>query len=87
MTENHKASHLAQTFNITTFKEKWSFKKGVNYGIEKGIDQGVQQGIDIGIEKGILKGHKEVAKNLLKAGVELSFILKVTSVSPEEIKK
>lgn len=53
--------------------------------IEEGKKQGLKQGIEKGIEKGIEEGKKQVAVNLIKEGMEYSYIEKLTGLTREEI--
>ncbi|MBU5269479.1 hypothetical protein KQH99_06330 [Clostridium cochlearium] len=46
-----------------------------------------ERGIQKGMEKGIEKGKIEVARNLLKMGMDLLAIVQATGLSKEEIKK
>ncbi|MEL5864859.1 Rpn family recombination-promoting nuclease/putative transposase, partial [Clostridium cochlearium] len=50
-------------------------------------ERGIQKGMEKGIEKGIEKGKIEVARNLLKMGMDLLAIMQATGLSKEEIKK
>lgn len=48
-------------------------------------DRGLEKGLEKGIEKGIERGIEQVAKNMLKKGVEIDFIMEVTNLSKEKI--
>ncbi|ARD87033.1 transposase (plasmid) [Rickettsia bellii] len=58
---------------------------------DKYIDEGIAQGMQIGEAKGMqigeARGKYEVAKNMLAAGSDISFISKVTGLSISEINK
>ncbi|NOH14806.1 hypothetical protein [Clostridium cochlearium] len=56
-------------------------------GIQKGMAQGIEKGIEKGMVQGIEKGKIEVARNLLKMGMDLLAIMQATGLSKEEIKK
>lgn len=43
------------------------------------------RGLEKGLEKGIERGIEQVAKNMLKKGVEIDFIMEVTNLSKERI--
>lgn len=60
-------------------------QKGIEKGIEEGIQKGIKQGIEQGIEKGELQRACEIARNLKAMGCDLEFIVKATSLSPQEI--
>jgi predicted transposase/invertase (TIGR01784 family) len=73
------------------------FDEGEKIGIEKGEKMGVEKGEKIGIEKGKMEGEKmgiekgkkvallKVAKNLLKQGLNIQEIQKVTGLSKKDI--
>ncbi|OMG46671.1 hypothetical protein BK140_26030 [Paenibacillus macerans] len=58
-------------------------KEGMEEGIEKGIEQGIEQGIAVGVEKGIEK----TALNMLREGMEISLVAKVTGLTEEQVVK
>ena len=57
----------------------------------KGIDDGIEKGIQKGFEQGKNKGAKEkeiqIAKNMLREKASIEFIIKVTGLTKEEIRK
>ncbi|KDO02244.1 hypothetical protein REISMN_08230 (plasmid) [Rickettsia tamurae subsp. buchneri] len=55
--------------------------------IDEGIAQGMQIGRNEGMQIGRNEGKYEVAKNMLNAGADISFISKVTGLSISEINK
>ncbi|SNV77241.1 hypothetical protein [Clostridium cochlearium] len=50
-------------------------------------ERGIQKGMEKGMVQGIEKGKIEVARNLLKMGMDLLAIVQATGLSKEEIKK
>ena len=62
-------------------KAEERFEQGVQQGIEKGIEKGIEQGM----EKGIEKERIAIARNALAAGMAVSQIIKITSLSEERI--
>ncbi|HCQ8422373.1 TPA: Rpn family recombination-promoting nuclease/putative transposase [Klebsiella oxytoca] len=58
-------------------------------GHQKGILEGRQEGRQEGLQEGIQKGRNEerldIARNMLRAGVERSVILNVTGLDPREL--
>ncbi len=58
--------------------EKRSYNEGHDNGYKSGHDSGYSQGLE--------KGRLEIAKNLLKTGMDIEKISEVTSLSIEEIK-
>ena len=53
---------------------------------EQLIAEGHQKGIQEGLQKGVQKGKFEVAKQLLREGVEIAFIAKMTGLSLDKLK-
>src|SRR5690606_18248297 len=47
-------------------------------GVAKGLEEGLEKGIEKGIEKGMEKGKLEVIRNMLKEGIDVHLIAKVT---------
>ena len=56
-------------------------------GRQEGVQLGEKKGERLGIEKGISFAKSEMAKEMLKAGAELSFIQKFSHFSKKEIKQ
>ena len=63
------------------------FNKGLEEGLEKGIKEGLEKGIKEGLEKGIKEGNINTARRMKKASCEMSFIMKMTGLTKEEIEK
>ena len=63
------------------------FNKGLEEGLEKGIKEGLEKGIKEGLEKGIKEGNINTARRMKKANCEISFIMKMTGLTKEEIEK
>ena len=56
-------------------------KKGLKEGLEKGLERGIKQGLERGTEQ----SKNEIAKNMLKKGLDISLISEVTGLSNEQI--
>ena len=54
---------------------------------EKGIEQGVKQGVKQGLKKGIAQKAKDIARNMLKANMNVAEISKLTGLNQKEIIK
>ena len=61
----------------------YAMKDGYNEGIEKGMEKGHAKGL----EEGALNKQKEIAKNLLKEGIDIKIISTSTGLSKGEIEK
>ncbi len=83
----HLKASEAFSLKVQAREEGW--QEGVAEGIEKGRKEGLEKGIKKGIEKGIEKGGKEkaieIAKSLLKQGVDTVVIINATGLTEEEI--
>jgi len=69
-------------------------QKGIQQGIQKGLQKGIQKGIQKGMKDGLLKGVTQerinIARNLLKHGMDDRTIMKITKLKKsqlDEIKK
>ena len=66
------------------------FQFSIDRATEKGIEKGIKKGRKEGIEKGIVKGREEgiedVALNMLKEGMNVSQVSKITGMSKDKIK-
>ncbi|EAT0782937.1 Rpn family recombination-promoting nuclease/putative transposase, partial [Salmonella enterica] len=60
-------------------------QKGIEKGIEKGIQQGIQQGIQLGEQRGIEKGKLEVARTMLRNGIDRSTVMKMTGLTENDL--
>ncbi|WP_458475783.1 hypothetical protein [Paenibacillus sp. TH7-28] len=66
---------------------KEGLEEGLEKGIEKGIEQGIEKGREQGIAVGMEKGIEKTALNMLREGVEISLVAKVTGLSEEHVVK
>ena len=62
-------------------------EEGKAQGIEEGKVQGIEAGKAQGIEEGRTQGKKDLILSMLKNGLEMSFISKITGFSEKEISK
>ena len=64
-------------------------QQGLQQGLQEGLQQGLQQGREEGLKKGKEQGKKErdieIAKKMIKEGVDKEFISKITELTIEEI--
>ena len=92
--ELKEASEKLQTMSEEDYMERmaWFREKAIldyNSGMSSALRRGRQEGRKEGRQEGEKKGRKEkgleIAKNLLKQGVEISIIVNATNLSKEEI--
>ncbi|CDL81303.1 Rpn family recombination-promoting nuclease/putative transposase [Xenorhabdus szentirmaii] len=60
-------------------------QQGISQGIQQGISQGIQQGISQGIQQGEKRASANIARTLLKNGVNIELIMESTGLSREEV--
>ena len=58
-----------------------------NKGLEEGLEKGIKEGREEGIKEGIKEGNINTARRMKKANCEMSFIMKMTGLTKEEIEK
>lgn len=63
------------------------FTKLPNSWENRGIKKGLKLGIEKGVEKGVEKGREEVAFEMLKEGLSIELIAKVTHLDQEAIEE
>ena len=67
--------------------EEQGLKKGKEQGIKKGIKKGKEQGIKEGRKREAKKQKEETARKMLKMGMDIETVIKITDLSKEEIQK
>ena len=60
-------------------------EKGLEQGLEKGLEQGLEKGLEQGLEKGEKRKAIEIAKNLLKKGLDTEMIADITGLEIKEL--
>lgn len=60
-------------------------KEALEKGLEKGIKRGIKKGIEQGIEKGVSEEKRATAKRMLKEGLEVEMVAKLTELSKEQV--
>ena len=63
-----------------------SMIKPFQFSIDRATEKGIKKGRKEGIEKGIEKGREDVALNMLKEGMNVSQVSKITGMSKDKIK-
>ena len=69
---------------VTEWTKQWE-QQGIEKGLEQGIEQGLEQGLEQGIEQGIEKAKYEDAKNMLKEGIDVDVVARVTGLPKDKI--
>lgn len=65
--------------------EQKGIEKGIQQGIEQGIEKGIQLGEKRGIEKGRNEGKLEVARTMLKNGIDRNTVMKMTGLTEDDL--
>ena len=65
---------------MPTLAQRW-----VEQGEERGVEKGVEQGVKTGIKEGKKIEKVEIAKRLIKRGIDLNIIAESTGLPREEI--
>ena len=72
-------------------EEKWNRESLKEYATKEGMKAGMKEGMQEGMEQGIKQGEKiqkiKMAKKMLKEGIAIDIICKITEMSKEELKK
>ena len=72
--------------NLSTGIYEQGMERGIAQGMERGIAQGMERGIAQGMERGVENTRKEMALSMLKEGLPVDMVARITSLSIEEIK-
>ena len=62
-------------------------KKGKKLGLKEGEEKGIQKGKKLGFKEGEKQKAIEIAKALLKKGLDTAFIVDATGLTAEEVEK
>ena len=63
------------------------YELGLARGLEQGIEKGIEKGIEQGIEQGEYKKALETARKMLTEGFKQDQIIRITGLSPDDLKK
>ena len=55
--------------------------------IEKGREEGLQKGKEVGISTGVKEAKREAARKMMKEGLDVSLIVRVTGLTEEELRE
>ena len=87
--EEEHQRRVRNSLVASAIKEGWNQGKadGLKEGKAEGIKEGIKEGKAEGLEEGASNKQKEIAKNLLKEGVDKKIISSSTGLSIDEIEK
>ena len=63
------------------------FEQIKNEGLEQGREQGREQGLEQGLEQGEKKASVKIAENLIREGMDIAKVCKMTELSHEQVEK
>ncbi|MFM9332070.1 Rpn family recombination-promoting nuclease/putative transposase [Paenibacillus mesotrionivorans] len=66
-----------------THFQRYAMEEGIEIGMEKGIEKGIEKGLEQGVEK----GKMEVARQMIREGLDPALIAKLTGFTLEQIEK
>ena len=72
--------------NLSTGIYEQGMERGIAQGMERGIAQGMERGIAQGMERGAENTRRETALSMLKEGLPVDMVARITNLSMEEIK-
>lgn len=72
--------------NLSTGIYEQGMERGIAQGMERGIAQGMERGIAQGMERGVENTRKETALSMLKEGLPVDMVARITNLSIEEVK-
>ena len=76
-------------YNDLNYEKQEGIKEGLEKGIKEGLEKGLKEGLDKGLKEGKEEGEKnksiEIAKNMLKEGLDVNLISKLSGLTVEEI--
>ena len=85
MREKWELDHYSAMATRLERAEKESRELGMKQGIEQGIERGMKQGIERGMKQGIEQGLKRTACRMIKEGIDISLIVKMTDLPAETV--
>ncbi|MEQ2025523.1 hypothetical protein ABLB84_06970 [Xenorhabdus szentirmaii] len=83
--DNHQEVIMSIAQRLHEKGRKEGIQQGMSQGIQRGISQGIQQGISQGIQQGEKRASANIARTLLKNGVNIELIMESTGLSREEV--
>ncbi len=87
ISDNEHERYLADLREKYVLAQNNLLATGYECGFEQGVKDGIEHGIEQGIEQGSKKQEIEIAKKLKNENIDIEVIMKVTSLTKEEIEK
>ncbi len=78
---------FANPRNDIAFKKIFGDESALRTAEGKGLKKGLEKGLEQGREEGKLEEKLEIARNLLKVGIDIENIIIATGLTKEEIEK
>ncbi len=87
ISDNEHERYLADLREKYVLAQNNLLATGYECGFEQCVKDGIEHGIEQGIEQGSKKQEIEIAKKLKNENIDIEVIMKVTSLTKEEIEK
>ena len=87
ISDNEHERYLADLREKYVLAQNNLLATGYECGFEQGVKDGIEHGIEQGIEQVSKKQEIEIAKKLKNENIDIEVIMKVTSLTKEEIEK
>ena len=83
--ERIKYDHAIKVYrdNLCVYED--AIESGLKEGFKKGMEKGIEKGMEIVMEKGAREKTLSIAKDMKKYNTDISFIIKITGLTIEEI--
>ena len=65
---------------------KQGMEQGMKQGMKQGMEQGMKQGMEQGLKQGLSQRSLEIAKKMLKNGMEAATVMEITGLSADQMK-
>ncbi|WP_041304127.1 RpnC/YadD family protein [Kyrpidia tusciae] len=60
-------------------------QEGLQKGLQEGLQKGLQEGLQKGLQQGRQEGKRELVEQMLRRGVSVTDIVKLTGMPEEEV--
>jgi len=75
-----------QQLLMDAYSDEHTYRVLLAQETEKAAKQGLEQGLEQGLKQGLKQGKREIAAEMLKLGIDMERIVKISGLSEEEIR-
>ena len=83
--ERMKYDHAIKVYRDNLCVYEYAIESGLKEGFKKGMEKGMEKAMEKGIEKGAREKALSIAKEMKKYNTDISFIVKITGLTIEEV--